>query len=252
MAQSIKGTKLKKQPEPDHIYPEYVYNLGSKALKTLLTIYNTFWNSRESLPDDWKKAIIILILKPGKPANLLSSYRPIALTSILAKLQERMILARINWYFENQNLLREEQAGFRQNRSTSYQLTKLVQDIATSFNRQESTLAVFIDFSGAYDFIWRSKLISKLNIEGNMLPWISRFLDQRWTKVKYSETFSKYKETSVGLPQGAVTSTTLLNTYINDLPSIIRNSINTTEKHKCIHILYSNDNGVTAETRVRD
>jgi hypothetical protein len=88
-------------------------------------------------------------------------------------------------------------------------------------------LAVFIDFSGAYDSIWRAKLIEKLknlNIEGNMLAWISRFLDQRWTKVKYGETFSKYKQTKVGLPQGAVTSTTLFNTYINDLANIARNT----------------------------
>jgi hypothetical protein len=63
-----------------------------------------------------------------------------------------------------------------------------------------------------------------MNIEGNMLAWFSRFLDQRWTKVKYGETFSKYKQTKVGLPQGAVTSTTLFNVYINDLPNIVRNA----------------------------
>ena len=75
-----------------------------------------------------------------------------------------------------------------------------------AFNQQESVLAVFVDFSGAYDCIWRAKLIEELknmNIEGNMVTWISRFLDQRWTKVKYGETFSKYKQRKVGLPQGA-------------------------------------------------
>jgi len=76
-----------------------------------------------------KKAIIVPILKPSKPANLISSYRPIALTSVLIKIQERMILARLNWYLENQKLLTEEQAGFRRNRSTTYQLTKLTQGI---------------------------------------------------------------------------------------------------------------------------
>ena len=132
------------------------------------------------------------ILKPDKPANLVSSYRPIALTSILAKIQERMILAQLNWYLENQNLLTEEQAGFQQNRSTMYQLTKLTQGIKRAFNQQESVLAVFVDFSGAYYSIWRAKLIEKLknmNTEGNMLAWFSRFLDPRWTKVKYGETF---------------------------------------------------------------
>jgi hypothetical protein len=94
-------------------------------MKILTVIYNKRWISEDNLPDEWKIAIIVPILKPDKPANPISSYRPIALTSILDKIQERMILARLNWYLKNQNLLTEEQAGCRQNRSTTYQLTKL-------------------------------------------------------------------------------------------------------------------------------
>ena len=50
----------------------------------------------------------------------------------------------------------------------------------------------------------RAKLIQKLknmNTEGNMQAWFSRFLYQRWTKVKYDETFSKYKQTKQGYPR---------------------------------------------------
>jgi len=74
-------------------------------MKILKKIYNKLWSSRDNFPDEWKKAIIVPILKPDTPANLISSYRPIALTSTLAKIQERMILAPLNWYLENQNLL---------------------------------------------------------------------------------------------------------------------------------------------------
>jgi len=126
-------------------------------------------------------------------------------------------------YLENQNLLTEEQAGFRRNRSTTYQQTKLTQGIKKAFNQHDNVLADFVDFSGAYDSIWRAKHIEKLrnmNIEGNMLTWISRFSDQRWTKVKYGETFSKYKQRRVGLPQGALTSTTLFNAYNIDLQTL--------------------------------
>ena len=60
------------------------------------------------------------------------------------------------------------------------------------------------------------------------MSWFSRFLDRGWTKVKYGETFSKHKQTKLGLPQGAVTSTTLFNAYIKDLPNTVRNTkINT-------------------------
>ena len=88
----------KKQPGPDNIFPEFIHNLGPKATKILIMIYNKLWNSKDNLPDEWKTAYIVPILKPGKPANLISSYRPTALTSVLVKIQERMILAQLNWY----------------------------------------------------------------------------------------------------------------------------------------------------------
>jgi len=81
-----------------------------------------------------------------------------------------------------------------------------------------------------------------MNIEGNMLTRISRFLDQRWTKVKYGETCSKYKQTRVGLPQGTVTSTTLFNAYINDLP-------NTAKNNKTNIGMYANDVVIWTSTK---
>jgi hypothetical protein len=71
-----------------------------------------------SLPADWTKVVFILILKPGKPTEEMKSYRPIALTSILTKFFERIILTRLKWFLESQNLLAKEQAGFRNNMST--------------------------------------------------------------------------------------------------------------------------------------
>jgi hypothetical protein len=109
LKEAIYNTKTKKQPGPENIFPEFIHNLGLTATKILMTIYNKLWNSKDNLPDAWKKkAIIVPTLKPGKPANLISSCRPIALTSVLVKIQERMILAQLKWYLEIQNLFTEE------------------------------------------------------------------------------------------------------------------------------------------------
>jgi len=56
---------------------------------------------------------------------------------------------------------------------------RFVQDVKQGFNHKKSTLAVFIDFKGVYNMVWRSKLMSKFNIYevgGNMLSWFGRFL----------------------------------------------------------------------------
>ena len=101
LKEAICNTKVKKQPGPDNIFPEFIQNLGPKAMKILTTNNNKVCSSRHNLPDECNKAIIMPTLKPDKSANLISSYRPIALTSILAKIQKRMILAQLNWHLEN-------------------------------------------------------------------------------------------------------------------------------------------------------
>jgi hypothetical protein len=164
LKEATKNISNKKQPGPEKIFPEFIKNLGSKATDTLLLVCNKFWTSKMSLPADWTKAIIIPILKPGKTTEEMESYRPIALTSILTKIFERIILTKLKWFLESQNLLVEEQAGFRNNMSTSNSLMRFVQDVKQGFNQKKGTLAVFIDFKGAYDMVCRSKSMSKLKV----------------------------------------------------------------------------------------
>ncbi|GIX84736.1 hypothetical protein CEXT_84141 [Caerostris extrusa] len=53
------------------------------------------------VPAQWKRAVVIPILKKNKDPKQLSSYRPISLTSILGKTMEKLILNRLNWYLED-------------------------------------------------------------------------------------------------------------------------------------------------------
>jgi hypothetical protein len=74
-----------------------------------------------------------MILKLGKPTEEMESHRPIALTSIPAKVFERIILTRLKWFPESQNLLVAEQAGFRNSMSKSNSLMRFVQDVKQGF-----------------------------------------------------------------------------------------------------------------------
>jgi hypothetical protein len=135
----------------------------------------------------------------------MASYQPITLTSILAKVFEKMISTRLKWFLERQNLLVKEQAGFR-NMSTSNLPMRFVQEVKQGFNPKKSTLLVFIDFKVAFNTVWRRKLMSKLEmygVRGNMLSWFGRFLAQRWVIVRRDEAESKYKQLKICLPQGA-------------------------------------------------
>lgn len=46
-------------------------------------------------PNLWKVSQIIMIPKPGKDVNLISSYRPISLLPALSKVFEKILIGRI-------------------------------------------------------------------------------------------------------------------------------------------------------------
>jgi len=95
LKETVTHNNNKKQPGPDKIFPEFIKNFGPKAKDTLLLVYNKFWTSKMSLPADWTKILIIPISKPGKPTKEIELYQPIALTSILTKVFEKMLPTRI-------------------------------------------------------------------------------------------------------------------------------------------------------------
>ena len=75
---------------------------------------------------------------------------------------ERVIKARLEWFLEKNNKLDPNQAGFRKCRSTVEQVSRLTQTIYDGFENGKKTLIVYVDFSRAYDKVWKTKLLAKM------------------------------------------------------------------------------------------
>ena len=103
---------------------------------------NEIWRTGE-FPEDWHKAVIIPIPKPGKDKTEATNYRPIALTSCICKTMERMINDRLVWFLESNNLISGNQAGFRKNCSTNDHLVRLESFIRDAFIKKEHCVAIF-------------------------------------------------------------------------------------------------------------
>jgi hypothetical protein len=88
------------------------------------------------------------------------------------------------------------------------------------------------------------KLI-RSGIRSNLLQWLESFISHRAYKVRHGERYSKYHILQTGLPQGAVTSCTLFNLYINDLIG----GLNSIPDIKCL--LYADDLVFWTETDKR-
>ena len=212
---------MKKSPGPDQVTNEMLVNLGNGMKRKLLQLFNTSWRSGR-IPQAWKEANMTPIHKQGKSKDKAESYRPISLLSCLCKTMERMVNTRLTWYLENNNILIEEQAGFRKGRCTEDQITLISQSIEDGFQEKKNTVAVWIDMEKAFDRVWKKGLsykLQKYGITGKMHQWITEYLRKRKARVKIQEHLSRCHTLKEGVPQGSVLSPTLFSIYINDIQS---------------------------------
>ncbi|GFR95478.1 RNA-directed DNA polymerase from mobile element jockey [Elysia marginata] len=79
---ALKVMQNGRSPGPDNITNEMLAYLGFQAKRKILGLFNTSWKTG-LVPSNWKKAILIPILKVGKPKNKGNSSRPISLTSCI-------------------------------------------------------------------------------------------------------------------------------------------------------------------------
>ncbi len=116
LKKALAGVK-QTSPGRDDICNEMVKHLSENSLYIVLSLFNKVWESGK-LPADWKYGVIVPIAKPGKDHTQPNNYRPIALTSNLCKLMERMVMSRLVHVIEKKKLLSSYQSGFRKGRNT--------------------------------------------------------------------------------------------------------------------------------------
>ena len=89
--------------------------------------------NNSTLPDDWKRAIIIPIFKRGD-RSIVSNYRPVSLTSVVCKQLEHTIAGYLRQLWEKNKWLHESQHGFRPGYSCESQLVTVCQDLAEALD----------------------------------------------------------------------------------------------------------------------
>ena len=76
------------------------------------------------VPAHWKEAIVIPILKKGSKTDV-NNYRPISCLVAASKVPEKIVCDQVTKFFEVNNLLPNNQHGFRATRSTMTALTAM-------------------------------------------------------------------------------------------------------------------------------
>ena len=157
ISEALKSLKNHKSPGIDEISNEQLKYGANGLLDRLEGLFARVWET-ENVPEDWVKGIVVIVPKKGDTSHC-SNNRGITLRSTASKLYQIIVLRRMNAGLEE--LLRENQCGFRKNRSCIDQIYSLRTIIHNSIEFNLPLYINFVDFKAAFDsinreFIWKA------------------------------------------------------------------------------------------------
>lgn len=220
----LRSLKVRKSPGDDYVTNKILKQIPKRAVVFLTTVFNACMKF-SYFPANWKIARVVAIPKPNKSLTSAASYRPISLLSSVSKLLERVLLKRIRDHVEVNDIIPDEQFGFRPKHSTIHQLYRITHHIEREFNNKKSTGMVTLDIEKAFDSIWHDGLLHKLlvlkfNIV--LVKILKSFLENRFYYVHMYDSKSSLYNIPAGLPQGSALSPVLYNVYTSDICTLNR------------------------------
>ena len=194
--------------------PVELLSSSEYSVKHLHQLIVSVWESEE-VPNIWRNATISILHKKGDK-TLCGNYRGLSLISHVAKVFLKVLVTRLSAYIERENLLPEEQCGFRPRRSTldMIYVAKLLQEHARAKNTE--LYFCFVDLTKAYDMVNRGilwKILEKVGVPRKMISIIRGFHENMQARVLVHGQLSNVIEVTGGLRQGCPLAPVLFNIY---------------------------------------
>ena len=131
-------------------------------------------------------------------------------------------------FLEENQILYNNQHGFRSGRSYLTQLLSHVDDIVQGLSSGVDTDAIYLDFAKAFDKVDHRLLLLKMNKLGfheRVTNWVESFLSKRQQSVVVDGVSSFKVPIRNGVPQGTVLRPLLFIIFINDMKLSVKGSI---------------------------
>ncbi|KAK3521326.1 hypothetical protein QTP70_003167 [Hemibagrus guttatus] len=215
----FKRLNTRKATGPDSVSPSILKHCANQLSPVFTDIFNTSLETCH-VPACFKTSAIVPVPKKTKITGL-NDYRPVALTSMVMKSFERLVLSYLKDITDP--LLDPLQFAYRANRSVDDAVNMALHFILQHLDSPGSYARIlFVDFSSAFNTIIPALLRDKLfqlNVPDSMCSWITDFLTNRRQFVRLGTHVSDLQHISTGSPQGCVLSPLLFSLYTNGCTS---------------------------------
>ena len=205
IAKAAKQLHANKAAGPDAIPPEALKIDIDVSKDILYDLFVKIWKE-EQFPKDWKEGHLDKLPKKGDLGNC-NNNRGITLLSIPGKVFNRVILNRNEDAVDN--TLRDEQAGFRKNRSCTDQIAALRIIIEQSHEWKSPLIINFIDYKKAFDSIDRAtlwKIMRHYGIPQHLVTLVEKVYDGTTCRILNEGQLTDSFEIKTGVKQGCLLS----------------------------------------------
>lgn len=134
--------------------------------------------------------MVVPMKKPGKETQLPTSCRSISLLSSISKILEKIIHSHVLYHLDSNQIIPDEQFGFRWAHSTNHQLACVLTDVTKSFNKRQNTALTLVDMQKAFDGVWTDALVHKLircQLPSPLIELLRSYLFKRHFVVKVNK-----------------------------------------------------------------
>ena len=165
----------------------------------------------------WKTSCLVPVPNKGRPAAL-GDCRPVALTSHIMKIMERLVLAHLRpLVCPSHDPL---QFAYQPHVGVDDAIIYLLQKAYSSLDRPNTSVHImFFDFCSAFNTIQLRLLKAKLEdtqVGAPLVTWVDDYLTGRPQLVRLQNCVSDRLISNIRAPQGTVLSPFLFTTYIAD------------------------------------
>ena len=153
---AIKALKDNKTAGPDGLSSEF-FRYSAPGVLHCLTEYLSKLFNTGTFPSEWSESVILPIYKKCD-VNFPNNYRGISLLNVGGKLYSYILNKRLTQWIQDNKMLNEAQAGFRQGYSTVDHVFTLLALVQKQFLNHGKLYVCFIDFKKAFHLTDRNAL----------------------------------------------------------------------------------------------